>query len=88
MRASIQALQLLASDAVSQIGYARRLKVEIDEIAPEFDDAFRLARGLHAEGLIEADFAGAMSQIDETLRQMTGHPGNLWSEDGVRSSRE
>jgi hypothetical protein len=83
-----QALERLSWDAERQIDYTRRLGVEVDELALEFDDSYRPISRLIEEGLLPETLGGAIKFIDQSLDGMTRTPEDKWTEDSVRDSQE
>ncbi|MFI2075069.1 hypothetical protein [Streptomyces triculaminicus] len=83
-----RALRLLASDSSEQINYLQELGVSPDEIALEFDDAFRRAKGASEMGLLPKEVMAAAQPVGEHLKQMTDSSVEIWTKDGLGSSPE
>ncbi|MEU6549750.1 hypothetical protein ABZ915_05570 [Streptomyces sp. NPDC046915] len=81
-----QALQTLAGSADQQLGYMRRAEVGADEMALEFDDAFRVASGVVSEGRLARFVVQVVRPVDEVLAVMTDSSREEWSERAVVES--
>ncbi|MEU2513553.1 hypothetical protein [Streptomyces syringium] len=84
----LRAVRILASDADVQIEYVQRLGVGPDEMALEFDDAFRQVAGVTGMGFLPEGVMEAARPIDDQLQRMTSLPEDVWSKCSVRSSSE
>ncbi|WKU46568.1 hypothetical protein Q3V23_22320 [Streptomyces sp. VNUA116] len=84
----IQAVRLLASNPDVQAEYVQRLGVGPDEIALEFDDAFRRAVGAAGMGLLPDEMVKITQPLGEQLQRMTESQEDIWSEVGMMSSTE
>ncbi|NUS82862.1 MAG: hypothetical protein HOY75_08930 [Streptomyces sp.] len=84
----VATLDTLASNPDKQLDYVHRLGVSIDELALEFDDAYRLASGKAQEGLVSDTTLNAINPINEHLRIMTEMGPALWTEAALRSAQE
>jgi hypothetical protein len=90
LRSLREALALLSADAETQLA-AEPLRWSIDELALEFDDAYRLVPSLVSEyGVrLSENLLGRLSEIDSMLDGMSGAANApLWTADGVRSRPE
>ncbi|MFI9305285.1 hypothetical protein [Streptomyces triculaminicus] len=83
-----RALHLLASEPNEQISYLKQLGVNPDEIALEFDDAFRRAIGTSGMGLLSKEVVAAAQPVDERLRQMTNSSTEVWTKSNLETSPE
>ncbi|WP_439454890.1 hypothetical protein [Streptomyces antibioticus] len=68
----MDALTVLAADAQAQVGWLVRHAVMTDEIALDFDHAFRMAAGLVKEGQLARAVLADLRQIDVILSEMSG----------------
>lgn len=81
-----RALTHLAWKAEKQIDYISRLAVGPDELALEFDDAFRVASGMVSEGILPETFRDLLVPMDELLTEMTHGTQDEWSVDSLTHS--
>ncbi|MFI9204709.1 hypothetical protein [Streptomyces sp. NPDC053048] len=81
-----KALELLASDAEAQTRYVHHLRIDPDEMALEFDDAFRRVVGLSDMGLLPDSVLTTVLPIDEHLQRMTGSRPEVWTVAGLQNS--
>jgi hypothetical protein len=80
------ALERLTWDADQQIGFISRLRVGADELALEFDDAYRTTSGMIAEGLLPHAVGDVLRPVDEILTMMTDAGQEEWTESAVTAS--
>ncbi|MGQ4477826.1 hypothetical protein [Streptomyces sp. SAS_276] len=80
----IEALAVLAADSADQLAWIDKHKVVADELALDFDDAFRLVADLHQEEFLDTDALGKLQLIDAVLEEMSGR-GNAerWSREAL-----
>jgi hypothetical protein len=62
------------------------LAVAPDELALEFDDAFRVASGMVSEGILPETLREFLAPIDELLTEMTHSTLDEWSVDSLSHS--
>ncbi|MFI5678788.1 hypothetical protein [Streptomyces cellulosae] len=82
-----KALERLAWDAEKQIDFISRLRVGVDELALEFDDAFRPVSGLTRDGTMPKSVTKALDSVDKILTEMTRSPEAEWTPTAVRNSQ-
>jgi hypothetical protein len=68
----MEALTILAADAQTQVTWLVRHAVMTDEIALDFDHAFRMAESLPAEGQLARGVMADPQEIDVILSGMSG----------------
>ncbi|MEU1050612.1 hypothetical protein ABZ400_36530 [Streptomyces sp. NPDC005897] len=73
----------LSWEAEKQVEYINRLAVGPDELALEFDDAFRVASGMVSEGSLPAPLGNLLAPMDELLSEMTRSTQDEWSIDAL-----
>ncbi|MET9840411.1 hypothetical protein ABZZ01_21895 [Streptomyces virginiae] len=78
----IDALALLGADSADQLAWIDKYQVVTDELALEFDDAFRLMAGFQQEVPLNEDAMGKLRLIDSILDDMSGR------DNAARWSRE
>ncbi|MFC5823036.1 hypothetical protein [Nonomuraea insulae] len=78
----------LSWDADQQLGHVRNLKVGVDELALEFDDALHLAQAKVQEGVLGQDALQTLLPVDTHLRCMTDTGTDVWTEEAVATSPE
>ncbi|MEV5177937.1 hypothetical protein AB0L10_44670 [Streptomyces flaveolus] len=78
------ALTVLAADAQVQVSWLVKHAVMTDEIALDFDHAFRMAEALVAEGELARGVMSHLQEIDVVLSKMSGG-GNAdrWTRDAL-----
>ncbi|MEV5613635.1 hypothetical protein [Streptomyces sp. NPDC052225] len=81
-----QSLQRLAWQADRQVEHVARWRVGPDELALEFDDAFRVALGLVAQGLLPESVGTLLRPVDQILAEMTEGSAEAWTTDAVAHS--
>lgn len=81
-----QSLELLTRSADRQLGYMRHCGVGADEMALEFDDAFRVVSGRVSEDLLSRFISESVRPVDEILTAMTDSGGEEWTERAVLES--
>ncbi len=80
----MEALTVLAADAQLQVAWLVRHAVMTDEIALDFDHAFRMADVLVAEGLLAREVMTDLRQIDVILSEMSGgENADRWARDAL-----
>lgn len=70
----VDALAVVAADPSHQVAWVERHDVVVDEIALNFDDAFRMLEGWIEQQLIGEGSVGALREIDSLFTSMSG-PG-------------
>ncbi|WP_157840069.1 hypothetical protein [Streptomyces megasporus] len=83
-----RSLEQLSWNAERQFAYVDDLGVDVDEIALEFDDLFRIAESMATQGLISTDFFTRLKGIDSQLSTMTRKGAEVWEREKVKSSKE
>ncbi|WP_223887013.1 hypothetical protein [Streptomyces viridosporus] len=83
-RLLMEALTVLAADAQAQVSWLVKHAVMTDEIALDFDHAFRMAEALVAEGQLAHGVMADLQEIDVVLSGMSGG-GNAdrWTGDAL-----
>ncbi|WKX74015.1 hypothetical protein [Streptomyces sp. XD-27] len=71
-RLLIESLSVLAADAPVQVAWLVKHDVVPDEIALDFDHAFRMAETLVEEGQLDRGALPDLREIDVVLRGMSG----------------
>ncbi|GAA4888229.1 hypothetical protein ACFPM3_18335 [Streptomyces coeruleoprunus] len=71
-RLLIESLAVLAADAQAQVDWLVRHGVMADEIALDFDHAFRVAEAMMAEGRLASGVMADLQEIDVTFSRMSG----------------
>jgi hypothetical protein len=80
----LQALTVLAADAQIQVTWLVRHAVMTDEIALDFDHAFRMAGSLVAEGHLAREVMADLEAIDVILSGMSGgENADRWTRDAL-----
>ncbi|TMR08212.1 hypothetical protein ETD86_48785 [Nonomuraea turkmeniaca] len=79
-------LSQLSWDADRQLEHVRSLKVDVDELALEFDDALHLAQAKVHEGLLSQEAYQALLPVDAKLSHMTEHGAELWTGEAVATA--
>jgi hypothetical protein len=80
-------LERLSWNAEQQIEYMSRFGVGSDEMALDFDDAFRTTSGMIRQGLMPDSLREALHPVDEILTEMTDSHEDEWDEEAVSESR-
>ncbi|MGW2698997.1 hypothetical protein [Streptomyces sp. NPDC001340] len=83
-----KALNHLTLDPERQIAHISRLGVGPDELALEFDDAFRTVSGMINEGRLPEPLREPLDIIDNLLQEMTRTPEGKWTRDAILNSRD
>ncbi|MEU9006369.1 hypothetical protein [Streptomyces sp. NPDC048551] len=80
----IAALAVLGADSADQLAWIDQHEVVTDELALEFDDAFRLMADLQQEEFLATEALGKLQLIDAVLAEMSGR-GNAerWSREAL-----
>ncbi|MFF8646452.1 hypothetical protein [Streptomyces sp. NPDC015345] len=68
----MESLAVLAADAQTQVAWLARHAVMTDEIALDFDHAFRMAEALVADGQLARGVMADLQEIDGILSRMSG----------------
>ncbi|MEU4979609.1 hypothetical protein [Streptomyces sp. NPDC021969] len=83
-RLLMEALTVLAADAQLQVSWLVRHAVMTDEIALDFDHAFRMAEVLVAERQLGRGVMADLREIDATLSRMSGgENADRWTRDAL-----
>ncbi|GGW15422.1 hypothetical protein GCM10010264_63350 [Streptomyces globisporus] len=83
-RLLIEALTVLAADAQKQVTWLVRHAVMTDEVALDFDHAFRMAEVLVAEGQLARGVMVDLQEIDVILSGMSGgENADRWTRDAL-----
>ncbi|MEU5068907.1 hypothetical protein AB0G95_33235 [Streptomyces virginiae] len=76
----LEALAVLGADSADQLAWIDKHEVVTDELALEFDDAFRLIGDLHQEEFLDTEALGKLQLIDAVLGEMSGRENaERWS---------
>lgn len=79
-RLLIESLTVLSADARTQVGWLDKHGVMTDEIALDFDHAFRMAETLLAEGQLTGEVMADLQEIDVVLSGMSdGDSADRWT---------
>ncbi|MFE1953760.1 hypothetical protein ACFW9D_25205 [Streptomyces sp. NPDC059524] len=81
-----QALDRLAWPAERQIEHLRRWGVGPDELALEFDDAYRMVPALDSQGILPDDVGARLRQVDSLLEEMSEGADPEWTHEAVTRS--
>nr|WP_308800973.1 hypothetical protein [Streptomyces polyasparticus] len=85
-RLLIDSLSVLAADASVQTAWLDEHEVAVDEIALDFDHAFRMANRLVEHDQISGSAAAELREIDVLLAGMSGHEqADRWTRDALVS---
>ncbi|MFJ2399511.1 hypothetical protein ACIOTI_43305 [Streptomyces sp. NPDC087843] len=77
-------LSVLAADASVQAAWLEEYEVAVDEIALDFDHAFRMANRLVEHHQISGNAAAELREIDVLLAGMSGHEhADRWSQEAL-----
>lgn len=80
----IEALALLGADSADQLAWIDKYKVVTDELALEFDDAFRLMAGFQQEELLDTEAMSKLQLINSVLEEMGGREhAERWSREAL-----
>jgi hypothetical protein len=80
----MESLAVLAADAQIQGTWLARHAVLTDEIALDFDHAFRMAEALVADGQLAHGVMADLREIDGILSRMSGDENaDLWTRDAL-----
>lgn len=82
-----RALERLSWNAEQQIEYMSRFGVGSDEMALDFDDAFRTTSGMIRQGIMPDSLRETLRPVDEILTEMTDSHEDEWDEEAVSESR-
>ncbi|MFD1832086.1 hypothetical protein ACFSJS_20895 [Streptomyces desertarenae] len=83
-----RSLEQLSWNAERQFAYVDDLGVDVDEIALEFDDLFRIAESMATQGLISDNFFTHLKSVDSQLSTMTSKGTEVWRREKVKDSEE
>ncbi|MFE1307735.1 hypothetical protein [Streptomyces sp. NPDC058755] len=83
-----KALDRLTLDPERQIAHISRFGVGPDELALEFDDAFRTVSGMINEGRLPESLREPLDIMDSLLQEMTRTPEGKWTRDAILNSRD
>src|SRR5258708_7609890 len=83
----VNALRLLASSADVQERAFPGFVVVPDELALNFDDAFRLTEQLVGSGRLSREQVEALARVDNALDELTNR-GGMWTLEALRESQE
>ncbi|MFJ8254314.1 hypothetical protein [Streptomyces sp. NPDC094466] len=79
-------LSVLAADAPAQTAWLDKHRVAVDEIALDFDHAFRMAGRLIEHQQISENAVVALREIDALLACMSGHEhADRWTRNALAS---
>ncbi|MFF7770471.1 hypothetical protein ACIPIU_00680 [Streptomyces massasporeus] len=82
----IEALVVVAAPASEQVAWLDKYEVPPDEIALNFDDAFRLAGRLVDEGQLSRGVLPSLQTIDEVFIEMSPKTGeDRWTREALSS---
>jgi hypothetical protein len=85
----IESLTVLAADAQTQAAWLDRYGVMTDEIALDFDQAFRMTEALAAEGHLAEGITADLQEIDMILSRMSdGENADRWTRDALSTDEE
>ncbi|MDQ0847071.1 hypothetical protein [Streptomyces sp. V1I6] len=88
-RLLIESLTVLAADAQTQAAWLDRYGVMTDEIALDFDHAFRMTEALAAEGHLAEGITADLQEIDMILSRMSdGDNADRWTRDALSTDEE
>ncbi|MEU1465278.1 hypothetical protein ABZ467_32345 [Streptomyces sp. NPDC005727] len=83
-RLLIESLTMLAADAQAQVAWLNKHGVMTDEIALDFDHAFRMAEALVAEGQLTGEVTADLREIDVILSGMSDDgKAERWTRDAL-----
>jgi hypothetical protein len=83
-RLLMESLAVLAADAQTQVTWLDRHAVMTDEIALDFDHAFRMAEALVADGQLARGVMADLQEIDGILSRMSGDENaDRWTRDAL-----
>lgn len=83
-RLLIDSLSVLAADASNQTAWLEEHEVAVDELALDFDHAFRMANRLVEHHQISENTAAELREIDVLLAGMSGHEqAGRWTRDAL-----
>ncbi|AWI29594.1 hypothetical protein [Streptomyces tirandamycinicus] len=81
-------LERLSWPAERQLSHLQSLQVDVDELALEFDDAFRLVCGKVTKGRLPRLAVEATQPIDDILDRMANAGAEIWRSDALEDSPE
>ncbi|MFD5317574.1 hypothetical protein [Streptomyces sp. NPDC127098] len=82
----MDALTVVAADAPAQVAWLEKHGVVVDEIALNFDDAFRMAERLVEEGVLSPATLPQLRLIDSSFAEMTRDgSSDRWTTAALRS---
>ncbi|TVL88450.1 hypothetical protein [Streptomyces sp. SAJ15] len=83
-RLLLNALVALAADADTQLAWLDKYQVEADELALDFDHAFRMADSMQADGLLDEKTMDRLRLIDTIFEAMSGPDcADRWSPEAL-----
>lgn len=83
-RLLLDSLTVLAADAPAQAAWLAEYGVLTDELALDFDHAFRMAEALVKDGQLDRAVLSDLRQIDALLSAMSGAENSRrWTTDGL-----
>ncbi|MFE7775784.1 hypothetical protein ACFU5O_18155 [Streptomyces sp. NPDC057445] len=88
LRQVIRALEPLTWSADHQLNHIRDLDVGVDELALEFDDAFRLALGRAAQGELPQQVVTLLTPTNDKLESMTTQGLTVWTPEALTEAPE
>ncbi|WP_304454792.1 hypothetical protein [Nocardiopsis sp. YSL2] len=84
----VEALAVVAADASDQAGWTGRHVVGVDEIALNFDDAFRMFERPIEQRQIDESSVCALREIDALFTSMSGTGNSIrWTESALSSDK-
>jgi hypothetical protein len=88
--AFVRSVAVLALEANAQIAWlAKQALPQVDELALEFDDGFRLLPTFIERGWLNATAMPVLAEIDQRLSSMSGaHNVGLWQVEALSSRTE
>ncbi|WOX19972.1 hypothetical protein [Streptomyces solicathayae] len=88
-RLLMEALTVVAAPVSAQEAWLKKHGVETDEIALDFDHAFRMVEGLMEEGLVSRDVLPDLRMIDSIFDEMSRDESpNRWAATALSSDAE
>jgi hypothetical protein len=85
-RLLVESLTVLAADASVQVAWLERHDVPTDEIALDFDHAFRMTGRLVEEGQLSRNVLPELRDIDVVFNEMSGEQNAArWTRDALAS---
>ncbi|MFD5662633.1 hypothetical protein [Streptomyces hirsutus] len=88
-RLLVESLTVLAADPSVQAVWLEKYDIPTDEIALDFDHAFRMSEQLVEEGKLSHDVLPDLHGIDVVFNEMSGEPNAArWAADALSSDAE